>query len=291
VRLTTALALLVLAAMASPAAADETIGEVSDPAPVDAWAGRLIWSARDPATGQFRLLTRTSGAATALPIAPSRLPFDVDLGPGPDGSTVAAYSRGGRVYLYDFGSGRERPLGRRGRLPSVWRGRIAWVQGGHLLVQRLAGGAARRVRGGSGDFVALDLHASRLAFVRVHPHGEGREYEMRLAGRTGPGRLVDRAASGALSIVEMMRPSFEGGGLYYAVARRLAAGQRFLRYDLERRGLKEVVSRPRIRSAAFDRGRFFYVQAPSDGEGDDGCVNADLQPAPCALRLTTPIAF
>jgi hypothetical protein len=285
------LCLLFCAAAASPAAADETIGEVADLTPVDAWAGRLAWSERDPATGRFQLMTRTSGAATRVPVDPRSKPFDVDLGPGPDGSTVAAYSRGGRLYLYDFGSGHERRLRGSGKLPSVWHGKLAWVSARRLFVRRLAGGAAREVRGGRGDYVALDLHGRRLAFVRVRPHGEGHEYQMLLQDGRGVAKLVDRAASGLLSIVEMMRPSFEGGGLYYAVSRRLAAGQRFLRYDLSTHRLREVVSRSRIRSAAFDRGRFFYLQTQSEGEGDDGCVDANLAPAPCLLRLSSPIVF
>src|SRR3954452_19458495 len=157
---------------AAPATADDTIGEVADPTAVDAWAGRQIWSVRDAATGHFRLMTRTSSAASALPVPQRRTPFDVDLGPGPDGSTVAAYSRGGALYAYDFGSGRERALGVRGRLPSVWRGNLAWTKSRHLFVRKRAGGPAREVRGGRGDHVAIDLHASRVAFVRIMPHGE-----------------------------------------------------------------------------------------------------------------------
>ena len=166
------LTFLLCAASAAPARADETLGQVADPTPVDAWAGRMVWSERDPATGAFRLMTRTSGAATRVPVDERSRPFDVDLGPGPDGSAVAAYSRGGRLYRYAFGSGRERRLRGSGKLPSVWRKRVAFVRRGHLYVQRLAGGTAREVRGGRGDYVALDLRGRRLAFVRVRPHGE-----------------------------------------------------------------------------------------------------------------------
>jgi hypothetical protein len=286
----TAAAILLLSAIfVAPAAADETIGTVSDPTPVDAWAGRMAWSARDAATGRFRLMTRTSAAATAVPVPERKTPFDVDLGPGPDGSTVAAYSRGGVLRTYDFGRGLERRLGIRGRLPSVWRGKLAWVHGKRLYVR--SGGVSHAVRGGRGEYTAIDLHARRIAFVRVRPKGEGHEYQMLLARGRHVARVVDRAASGLLSIVEMMRPEFEGRGLFYAIARREASGQRFLRYDLSTRALRETVSHPRILSAAFDRGRFFYVQAQSEGEGDDGCVDDDLQPAPCDLVLSDPVAF
>ena len=92
VRRIAAITLLFGAFAAAPAAADDTIGQVADPSPVDAWAGRQIWSERHDATGRFRLMTRTSGAATAIPVPERRAPFDVDLGPGPDGSTVGITS-------------------------------------------------------------------------------------------------------------------------------------------------------------------------------------------------------
>jgi hypothetical protein len=290
-RRASALALLLLASAAAPAGADETLGQVADPTPVDAWNARQVWSERDPATRRFRLMTRAIGAASAVPVPERATPFDVDLGPDASRSTVVAYSRHGELFAFDFASGRERSLGLRGRLPSIWRGTVAWVRGGRLFVRPLAGGAAREVRGGRGTYIALDLNGRRLAFVREHPHGDGREYEMLLRRGRGEARVVDRSASGALSIVEMMRPSIRGGGLYYAVARRLAAGQRFLHYEIASRRLQQVVSHPRILGAAFDRGRFFYVQAPSEGEGDNGCVDSNLSPAPCLLRLSDPVTF
>jgi hypothetical protein len=250
-----------------------------------------VWSERDPATGRFQLMTRTSGAATKVPVRTRKGPFDVDLGPGPAGSTVVVYSRGGEIFRYDFGSGDERTLGAFGHLPSIWKNRISWVQRGKLYVS-VGENQPRphRVRGGRGKFVGVDMRGRTIAFVRVRPHGEGHEFEMLLARGRGAARVVDRAASGLLSIVEMMRPSFEGRGLYYAVARKFASGQRFLRFDLRTHRLREVVSHPRILSAAFDGGRFFYVQTPSEGDSDDdACVDDDLQPAPCELKLSDAV--
>ncbi len=113
-----------------------------------------------------------------------------------------------------------------------------------------------------------------------------RLFLQRLGGRR---RLVDRAASGALSLVKMLRPNFEGGALVYAISRRLAAGNRFLRYDLSSRRIRKAVSRDGIVAAAFDAGRFLYVLRSStctDGEPDDGA-----SPSPCLLRRTAPIRF
>src|SRR4051794_14627175 len=105
-------ALLALCA-AAPARADETIAQVADPTPVDAWGGRLVWSERAAGTERYRLMTRLGdGPAEALPVRAHRGPFIPDLGPGPGGGMLAAYARAGDLYAYDFASGRERRLGR-----------------------------------------------------------------------------------------------------------------------------------------------------------------------------------
>ncbi len=49
---------------------------------------------------------------------------------------------------------------------------------------------------------------------------------------------------------------------------------------------KEVVSRGGILSAAYDRGRFTYVQTGFDEDGEGRC-----SPGPCLLRRTDPIAW
>ncbi len=269
------LAILVLAVSAAPARADTTLAELARPTWVDALNGRIVY--RDAG----RVLTRVGDAA------PQPVPIDpdgsVDLGPGPRGAIVAAYVRGGDVYTYDFGDGRERRLTRtkaRERLPSVWKGRTAFVRGGKLLV------GSREVRGGRGSYEALDLHGRRGAFTRVRTGGDRTEWQLLTQGGSGVARLVDRAASGLLSHVDMLRPEFEGGAIFYAIARRAAAGQRFLRYDLGTRDTREVVSRGGILSAAYDRGRFTYVQTGYDEDGERSC-----SPGPCLLRRTDPIAF
>jgi hypothetical protein len=280
------LALLSLAAAAPPARADETLAELARPTPVDAWNGRIVYE-QDGA-----VMTRVGdGAPERLPVRPGGR---IDLGPGPRGAMVAAYARGGDLFTYDFGDGRERRLSRtaaRERLPSVWKGRVAFVRARRLWVRPIGGGAAREVRGGRGDYTSLDLHGRRVAFARVRFPGDRTEWQMLTQGGRGVARLIDRAASGLLSRVEMLRPTIQGGGISYAVARRGAAGQRFLRYDLATRRLREAVSRNGILSAAYDRGRFLYVQTGSDEDGAGRCSAPDGTPGPCLLRRSDPIAF
>ena len=143
-----------------PAVADQTIATVGAPSPVSAFGGRLAWSAFDPVQKNYRLMTQAGGAVTVVPVAPRIVPFDVDLGPGENGDTVAAYSRcrrdpprrnpaignaiaqlpdwprgrGCDLFRFDFATGRESKIKAASSarasefLPSVWKRGIAFAR-------------------------------------------------------------------------------------------------------------------------------------------------------------------
>jgi hypothetical protein len=138
--------------LASPAQADTPIATTAAPTPVSAHGGRLVWSAYDPVARRYSLITRFGGVISSVPVEPRNVPFDVDLGAKPDGSTVAVYSRcslepeppeparGCDVYEFDFASNRETKLNLVSRsnsselFPSVSGSRIAFAR---LLERRL----------------------------------------------------------------------------------------------------------------------------------------------------------
>jgi hypothetical protein len=152
-----------LAAFMLPAAdavADEVIGTVARPTPVSAHAGRIVWSAYDPAQQAFFLTQRVGGVTSRVPVRPRSVPFDADLGPDVNGETVAAYSRCAReprprdprignviaqmpdwsrgrgcdLYRFDFATGRETRIatanspGASEFLPSVWKATVAFAR-------------------------------------------------------------------------------------------------------------------------------------------------------------------
>jgi opacity protein-like surface antigen len=145
-----AAALLAPAAVAS--AQDQAVATLDRATPVAAFGGRLLWSRLDRPSGDWSLVTRAGGVTERVPVAPRRVPFDADLGPGPDGATVAVYSRcrrdppagggfapplynrgrGCDVYLYDFAAGAERRLANASApsasefFPTIWRGTLAF---------------------------------------------------------------------------------------------------------------------------------------------------------------------
>jgi hypothetical protein len=168
--------------------------------------GAVVFSSYDPATRRFRLAVRhADGGVKVLPIPSRGVAFDVDVGPDGRGREVAVYSRctrepalgspggglayyrtGGRCRLYELpltGGGERRlrtPTERSGSdvLPSIWRGRLAWVHvgGGSLTLRLRESGRMRRLPTGTtsadrlSDLPApgvrgLDLRGDRLALV------------------------------------------------------------------------------------------------------------------------------
>jgi hypothetical protein len=290
------LTLLFCAAAAAPAAAaDETLAQLDDPTPVDAFGGRLVWSEKLPGKDRFQLMTKTDGnpahPAAAVPVPSAPGPFQVDLGRGPGGSMTAVYPRHGDIYAFDFASGHERRLlhtaKARESLPAIWRARLAFVRGKQLFMR--SGGKLRAVHGGRGAYRQIDLRGGRVAFVRerIVRNGDGRELQLLTQQGHGVARLVRRSRSGLLSRVAIRKPALRSGAMFYAVTRFGAAGNDFFRYDLSTRRSRQATGRRNLMSAAYDGGRFLYEMAPFEQEA---CHVAD-EPANCTLALTSPVTF
>ncbi len=164
----------VLAGLALPAIAqaDDLVATPSRATPVSAYAGRIAWSAYDPAQNAYVLMTSAGGVTSAVPVAPRTVPFDVDLGPDQNGDTVAAYSRcrrepgmrppaagnaivqlptwetgrGCDIYRFTFATGRETPIAVANSptasefLPTVWKARVAFAR----VYERMRGVAGDR---------------------------------------------------------------------------------------------------------------------------------------------------
>lgn len=148
---------LVLVAAVPASAADTVVARFLRPSQVRSYAGIQVFSAFQD--GAYRVAIRRHGRVEMLPVASSRAPFDVDIGPDDNGRPQLIYtrcqvergsenegtnhSRGCDVVLLSLaGGGRERPV--RGAntqanetRPTLWRGRIAFarqVSGGGLPV-------------------------------------------------------------------------------------------------------------------------------------------------------------
>lgn len=142
------LGLAVIAALGFSAAPP---APVDAPTPIAAYGDRVVWS-RPNAEGGFDLVQRVgSGPVRRLPVAPRRVPFDVDLGPTSGGGVLAVYSRctteptGDRIPEYQSGRGCsifsvDVTTGRETRYtglhaahanetwPTYWKGRMAFAR-------------------------------------------------------------------------------------------------------------------------------------------------------------------
>src|SRR5688500_1085757 len=125
-----ALGVLLALAAAAPAGAAEELAASPGRIMADAYGGRIAWAQLDPSTGLWELVEHRAGKVRRLPVDAFREPVRIDIGPGPDGAVVAVYARAGKLFLYDFGSRKERALVEfgTGSLPSIWRGQMLFAR-------------------------------------------------------------------------------------------------------------------------------------------------------------------
>ena len=148
------------------AAADTVISQERAPSKVSAELNRVVWSSYDPATGDYSLMSRdVVGAVTKLPVAPRKVPFDVDLGFLGEGAEVAAYSRCKlEARLTGGGSG--------GLLPNYATGRGCDIYLFDFEAQREVK-YAPTAGGSASEFLPSVSPAGRIAFARVYEHRKG----------------------------------------------------------------------------------------------------------------------
>ncbi len=161
--------LLMLLPLALPgsAAADTIIANERAPSKVSAEINRVVWSSYDPATGDYHLMSRdTQGNVTQLPVAPRKVPFDVDVGFLGEGAEAITYSRCRREPSLIGG-------GSAGVLPN-------WATGRGCDIYLFDPDTQREVKyaptagGNASEFLPTASPAGRIAFARVYEHRRGR---------------------------------------------------------------------------------------------------------------------
>ena len=283
---TLAVLILLLAAAAPAGAADETIAETTTSQVVAAHGDRLAWSEGD------RLMMRANGITSQMPIDPQEGGFDVNLGRGPGGRTVATYSRHDGLYVFDFQSGREIKLvrlsmkGVRELGPVIDGRRIAFFRGTAnkrtMFVGDIPTGRARMIPRLPREIGPYDLQGRRFAYTVGRFFGDRFTDTLYVQDVNGERRRVmARVSSGLLSSARFAGTTFGGRYLYAARVRRAAEGNRFIRIELKTRREKQVIGRKNVLEAAFSGGRAFFL---GGGENGDEC-------APCRLVLTPKLGF
>jgi hypothetical protein len=294
---TFALALLLAALAAAPAhASDTVVATVAKSTTIDAYGGRAVWSTWDPAISAYRLTVYNAGRIRTLPVPPNVEPFEVDLGPGPRGGTVAIYTRcrlavdiavdregrrGCDLYLYRFTTGRETKLTRPStsvdeHWPTIWGKRIAFVRVTSFSRRAMYWGTARfhRLHDGplEGGFPEqLDMRGGRVAFVWQYEWGA----DLSLSTTAGRGRLLVRMPGSGAEVFDLTAqgPTVGRRSVHWALSIGQATPVFSELRQVALKTLKEQRATVRIdapstvnrATAGFaqDRGTSWYVRVPA----------------------------
>jgi hypothetical protein len=304
-----AAALMAMTALTTPASAQELdarISTVTRATPVSAYGHTVAWSERDPTTGQYQLMVLRGSRWGKVDVPQRTIPFDVDVGPGPEGVAVAYsrcafepperfvdglsvlpdYTRGRtcRMYRYNVRAGRELLLGgsREGVLPTIYRSRVAYVLPGTRRMREvvtLTGGFLRaRGRGPRGTHAtSLDLTSERrLASVWEGEAGSLLRMDGRLVARvTAPARLLGMG--------------FDNGTLFFrstCLGDPARCPESYWAYRPRSRTRSSAAESVDVVTAAHGGGKT-YALLGSDGGRSIGCSDA----APCDLIIEDQLEF
>lgn len=311
-------AALAALAAAAPAQADDLVAEVSRDTPIAAYGGRLAWSAYDATSARYRLMIAPfGGVPAAAPVAPSRRPFDVSLGPGAGHRVVALYTRcatakgtGCDIYRYSLAARHESKLSFSSpredeAWPAQWGDRVAFVRRHSNgkgedpscdvpYVKTLSSTAPPRKldRGSCGGTTGLSLRGERIVQITFgSPPTTRFQSQVRLlSARGGAVRVLARQSSGEESNL-FDAPNQSATAIFFTRSG-VHPQATFATIDLRRRLAKITELRARTKlTGAFARdaqtGAFFYVEG--SGFSGDGC--AEEQPVPCRLVLASGSPF
>jgi len=217
-----------LSCAASVWARDATVSNDRTATNVSAFGQGLAWS-REGTDGRVRLVLRSFGAPTDVPISPlTGGNVDPDLGQDDDGSTVAVYTRcagvSGRscdVYKYDFAQRRERKVAGASTTrcseyaPSIWDGTVAFARSGSKSCRGLY------VKGPQGAALLLDrripadtdIRAGRVAYL--YAPDSRRTYIRAFTIRRGRSQLVVSGVRAEGERTRVTSPTFSGSYLYW----------------------------------------------------------------------------
>jgi hypothetical protein len=165
----------------------------------------VAWS--EPSPAGYRLVVYHDGIIRTLPVAPSTIPFDVDLGPDRRGRVAAVYQRctgapspidlraplGCDLYVYDFRRVREMPVRRANTqgndelYPAIWRGRLVFARPWGFYWRSLTGrGHSRRLGNAPEGYFprGADLRGKLAALSFVDTVDSGELDLVQIGGRT-----------------------------------------------------------------------------------------------------------
>ena len=304
--LTALLALLAALVAAAPAAAEQRLATEAAPFTADAYGDVIAWSSYDTASKTYRLrVTRGGAAVDTAAVAPSPDPFDLDVGPGPDGVPLVVYSRRGDIFQFDPASRLEQPLAEVNTHgtevhPSIRRNALAFVRtlrgrkARPTLYLRKDGNTRRQPRPKFKETLAIeDVELSDRGLFVVYrtdivPTCCTRAVLYRVDGKKL--RHIFYVGSGGANFGQLVTPSVAGRSVYFARTNDGSGqGNNLFRYDLRTKKLFSARGTSRAESVTWRGDRFLMSRT---ARGCSGPPDMDPTAAPtCELLLTDPPAF
>jgi hypothetical protein len=266
--------LLALTLGAGPAAAEERLAVESAPFTADAYGDVIAWSAYDAAAKTYSLRLLRGGRPVTPAVEPSSKPFDLDVGPGPDGAPLVVYARAGDLYQYDPSTGLEQPLAEvntRGieSTPSIHRSALAFVRQIHrrpVVYLRKGGNTRRQPRPRFKETLGVDgleLSARGLFVIYrtdIVPTCCTRATLYRVVG--GKLRHVFSVGSGGANFGQIVSPTVFGRSIYFGRTNDGSGqGNNLFRFDLRSRKLFAARGTSRAASLTWRGDRFLMSRA------------------------------
>jgi hypothetical protein len=296
------LALLALAVTAAPAAAEQRLAVESAPFTADAYGDVIAWSSYDAVAKTFRLKLLRDDETITPAVATSPKPFDLDVGPGPDGAPLVVYARDGDIFQYDPATSLEQPLAEVNtpnveRSPSIQRDALAFVRRVHgkpTVYLRKGGDTRRQPRPRFKHTLAVDnLELSdRGLFVTYRTDIVPTCCTQATLYRVIGGRLrhVFAVGSGGANFGQIVSPTVFGPNIYFGRTNQGSGqGNEVFRYDLRSRKLFSARGTSRALSLTWRGDRFLMSR---DSTGCQGTPDDDPTATPsCELVLTDVTHF
>ena len=297
------IALIALALGATPAAsAERRLAVELAPFTADAYGDVVAWSSYDAAAKTYRLRLLRAGQPVDPAVAPSPTPFDLDVGPGPDGAPLVVYARRGDLFQYDPATAREQPLAEVNtagaeRSPSIHRSALGFVRRIHgrpVVYVRKDGNTRRQPRPRFKRTLEVDglELSSRGLFVTYRTDIVETCCTRATLYRVVGGRLrhVFAVGSGVANLGQIVSPTVLGPSVYFGRTNNGSGqGNRFFRYDVRSRRLFSARGTSRALSLTWRGDRFLMSR---NSPGCQGAPDIDpTAPKACELVLTDPIRF
>jgi hypothetical protein len=277
-------ALLALLALAAPAAAETRLATESAPFTADAYGGVVAWSSYDAAAKTYALrVTRGGVALDTAAVARSTAPFDLDVGPGPNGAPLVVYSRRGDIFQFDPASGLEQPLaevntGGTEVHPSLDRNALAFVRTPRkrkarpTLYLRRDGNTRKQPRPHFKETLAIeDVELSARGLFVVYrtdivPTCCTRATLYQVRGKRL--RHLFYVGSGGANFGQLVTPSVAGRSVYFARTNEGSGqGNNLFRLDLRKKRLFSARGTSRADSVTWLGDRFLMSRTtPGGGE-------------------------